>query len=74
MTPRFCSRVMRSRTDPASRPVRRLVNGVKPRTITKCRIVTTMASVTRPAAAAIPMAAHSQIAAAVVSPCTAPAG
>ena len=54
------------------RVVIRRTNGAIPSTMMKCSTVTVTDSRNKPAAAAIPMAADSQIDAAVVSPTTAP--
>ena len=60
------------RIDPLSRAASRRASGMKPRMIRKCIAVTVQASSSRSAPAAIPIAADSQTAVAVVRPCTAP--
>jgi hypothetical protein len=61
-----------SRTDPRNRALSCRSTTLKASALTKCNATTAMASNSRPAPAAMPIAADSHTAAAVVSPCTAP--
>src|SRR6478672_9335426 len=60
------------RMAPLNRELSRRAKGRNPTTTRKCMAVTMQASRSNPAPAAIPIAADSQIAAAVVNPCTDP--
>ncbi len=59
-------------TDPLNRADSRFAKGMKPTMMRKCIAVTVTASNSRPDPAAMPIAADSHTAAAVVSPCTEP--
>jgi hypothetical protein len=59
-------------TDPLNRADSRFAGGMKPTMMRKCVAVTVTASNSRPDPVAIPIAADSHTAAAVVSPCTEP--
>ena len=59
-------------TDPLNRADNRFASGMNPRMMRKCIAVTVTASNSSPAPAAMPIAADSHTAAAVVSPCTDP--